>query len=368
VEGVLAHRSTATGEIQFARSDIDLIVRLHDDRVTPARMLSLIRLFHTIKYANIALGEVETHLEQEWLDWFAVDSYRGSMERRSALRMYGPEQPRPHHAVRQSHAIRRFVLWFHDHAFVAWNAKNKRNLRKIALEMWNAYAVAIGLMDEPLLTRPEMERECLKHEDPNWVGELGTSPDRAVQFMLELAQRLHAAVAPALGPRPEVEEVSVAQPPYLKPAQWVSVSGPKAAIPELPERARHTSPELFDLFFRYVQPFYYSLMPERLLELGLAPPTTAQQADSLRFHYHGQVLRYPGLMSPFAGSAVVAARFAAEAIPRLEAGEIYDAPLLEPLKPYPTIPEYYNEKFTKLSDQHRDLWPRLSGVPGLEPS
>lgn len=368
VQSVLAHRSTATGEIDFARSDIDLIVRLNDQEATAQRILSLVRLFRTVKYANIALGEVETHRAQEWLDWFEVDSYRGSMERRSALRLCGQEPPRPFHKVQPSHAIRRFVLWFHDHAFVAWNAKNQRNLRKIALEMWNAYAVAVGLIAEPYLTRPEMERACLEHEDPAWIADLGRDRERAVQYMLDLARRLHARVAPPLKALAETQETEWTLPPYHKPAKWILLPGPEVSVPELPARARHTSPEFFDLYFRYAQPFYPSLLPKTMLELGMEPPTVALQAESLRFHYHGQLLRYPGLMSATSYSTLATTRFAAEAVERLTVGELYDEPPLPRVKPAPTIPEYYRERFTPLTEQHAELWPRLRAVPGPEPS
>lgn len=366
VQSVLAHRSTATGEIDFARSDIDLIVRLNDHEATAERILSLVRLFRTVKYANIALGEVETHRPQEWFDWFEVDSYRGSMERRSALCLYGQDPPRPFHKVQPSHAIRRFVLWFHDHAFVAWNAKNQRNLRKIALEMWNAYAVATGLIDEPYLTRPEMERACLKHEDPAWIADLGRDPERAVQYMLDLARRLHARVAPPLKPLAETQTIEWTLPPYHKPAPWILLPGPWSAVPELPKRTRHSSPELFDLYFRYAQPFYASLLPKTMLKLGMRQPSVALQAESLRFQYHGQVLRYPGLMSANSRHALTTAQFAADAVERLTAGELYDEPPLPGVKPLPAIPEYYRERFTPLTEQHAELWPRLRAVPGPE--
>ena len=363
VDGVLAHRSTATGEILFARSDIDLILLLRESAVTPERMLSLIRLFRTIKCANIALGEAETHLEKDWLEWFEVDSYRGSMERRSALRMYGPQPPRPRHAVRQSHAIRRFVLWFKDHADVAWKAKNQRNLRKIALEMWNAYAVAIGLLEEPLLTRPEMEAACLEHEDPTWVKEFATDAERTVQFMLELAGRLHEVVAPPLRPLTTTQEVHGRT---ERSWSWVLLPGPEARIPELSTLARHASPEMFDLYFRYGMPFDYEAVPKVLRELGLAPPTVAQQTESLLFHYHGQVLRYPGLMHRSTTNPIKWSALAAAAVPRLESGEVYAGPAPAVRKPIPTIREYYLERFTTLTDQHARLWPKLSALPKLE--
>ena len=171
VRSVLLHRSVAAGEVAFPYSDIDLMVivrRPHAESMDGPGLFDLYERVRLLRKMNPRLGQIEVHDPEGFQSWFHIDSFRGSKERRCATLLCGEPVSMPEVPVRREDALRRFALWPHYFLPQAIVQRDSRNLRKIALEMWSAYATLTGLVSEPFLTRRATEALCRsRSEDSN---------------------------------------------------------------------------------------------------------------------------------------------------------------------------------------------------------
>ena len=275
VQSVLVHRSVATGEVVFGRSDIDLVVVIRREASFDGEQLaSLYRLVRRVRRVNPALSHIDV-FEPDGIERLArTDTCLASTERRSLKLLCGKPATFPDLAVEPSHALARFVLWAEWYFAIALQTRNRRNIRKIALEMWNDYALAEGLLAEPLLRRDEMEHHLTATEGSAAARDLD-DPARGAAFTFELAMRLHRSRLPELGKlsTPLVFETTTAP---LGLARIFAVL-PRANSPLPPEVFARPGvfpciPEVLHLHLHYRNAYLAWAMPHQLVDLGMNLP------------------------------------------------------------------------------------------------
>lgn len=370
VHQVLVHRSVATGEVDFGRSDIDLILIVSPDpdgRRHGVQLLDLCRSVRRIRRVNRALNHVEAHDRPGWVEWLSLDTYRGSQERRSAITLSGPPAVLPTIPVRREHAVRRFVMSPLHYLVDVLVRGDRRNLRKIALDMWNAYAVATGSIPDPFLRREEIADHYDRSPERQQLGELGHAPETLMAFMWGLARLLHGRVLAPLGEFRQRLTVALRVPPYQGARRFVL---PTASPGDQPQAQLHStilSPEALDLFIHFVNPFVWHSLPADLLENGFRQPSTEFYVEASRYEFRGQILRAPGLMSTNTDRAIAWECLVRSVLPQLENGE---RPSAHAFSLYaarrPTQQEYYLEHFPRLRFAHDEITQRLRGLPGFE--
>ena len=158
VKSVLLHRSVATGEVDFGRSDIDLLMIVDEKKAAEgANIASLYRAVKRARFFNPALTDIDVYEPGGIAGHAQLDTLWASIERRTTMLLQGEPVQIPSVAVNPDHALSRFLLWVEWFFAISLQQRNSRNLRKISLESWNAYASAEGLIVEPCVLRSEME-------------------------------------------------------------------------------------------------------------------------------------------------------------------------------------------------------------------
>jgi len=373
VESVYVRRSVATGEVSFGRSDIDLSIVVRQPMSNSrdgSELWALSRKLWLLRIANPALGETEVHDPLGLERWKRADTYRGSLDRRSALFVYGKPAETPGLPVLQEHAVRRLAFWPHEYLTTALRQQNRRNLKKLALEMWNAYATATGMIREPFQTRRETEAFWRRAGEGATVDRLASDPGRAYAFALESGERLHDELLPPLEKisRPIIFRATV--PPLFVERTFVVLPRPDSPLP--PEVFHPSSlvltPELLDLYLHYVNPFLQWVLTRELSELGICPPSVASFARSCRYHVRGPGLRSPGFIdrrTAGPGRRLAVVRHAAWQIARgeipgpMDPGELRQMTNTDP----PSLREYYESVFPRLYRECEEIWGLLEGAP-----
>lgn len=372
VESVYVHRSVSTGEVSFGRSDIDLLVIVRPPRGESADGAELAALYGWLRLArlgNPALSHIEIHDPVRLERWIRIDTYRGSQDRRSAIRLYGKPIAWTGMPVRPEDAVRRFAFWAERFFSTAVCERNRRNLRKIALEMWCTYATATGLLEEPCLTRPEMAARWAESDQAPLLETLTGDPFRASSVVFRLAQRLHDSLLPPLRALPEPLTIALLVPPRYRRRTLVVL--PDADSPLPPEAFQPGSflctPEVFDLCLHYQNPFLAWVCPPQLFALGMLPPAAADFVRAgMYFGLDGAVwnpgFQHPDTWTPAASVAVIR-----HALPYLESGRIpppLDNALVARLAAdRPSIPEYYRRVFPRVYRESEEQWDRLTRLP-----
>jgi predicted nucleotidyltransferase len=368
VESVYVHRSVATGEVSFGRSDIDLLVivrRPRGERADGPETAALYGWLRLARLANPALGHIEIHDPVRLERWIRIDTYRGSQDRRSALRLYGNPVAWKEMPVRREDAVRRFAVWAEGFFPVAVRQRNRRNLRKIALEMWCTFATATGLFEEPCLTRPEMAARWAASEQAPLLETLTGDPFRAFSVVFHLAKALHDSLLPPLGALRDPLAIQLLMPPRYR--QRTLVVLPDADSP-LPREAFQPgsflcTPETFDLCLHYQNPFLAWVCPPQLTALGMAPPATADFVRAAVFFGHNHAMWYPGFQHPDTWTPAATVAVIRHALPYLESGRI-PPPLDERLAAglaadRPSIRQYYRHVFPRVYRESEEQWERL---------
>ncbi|HSW48951.1 MAG TPA: hypothetical protein VLH09_02200 [Bryobacteraceae bacterium] len=310
VESVLLHRSAATGEVDFARSDIDLLLVIGEQAAGDGEALaSLLRLVNRARFMNPALSHIDVFEPSALTGFAAADTFWASTERRTVLPLAGKPVEIPAGPVHPDHALSRFLLWVEWYFAIAVQQGNRRNLRKTALESWNAYAVADRLISEPGLRRSEMAGQARRFESGLETERLA-EPSYAARFVFGLADRLHRSRLKPLRrlSRPLIFEAVTA--PLCLRRLFVVVPGPDSPLP--PEAflpgAFPCTPEYLDLFAHPKNPFLHWIFPPLLTDLGIAPPAAKEFLLACRFYGHTRFLFMPGFANP--GPSTQAARMA----------------------------------------------------------
>jgi hypothetical protein len=371
VESVLLHRSVATGEVDFGRSDIDILTVIDERGADDGdSVASLLRSVNRARLVNPVLSHVDVYEPSALASFARSDTFWASTERRSSMRLLGKPVEMPLAPVHPDHALSRFLLWVEWYFAIAVQQGNRRNLRKTALEAWNAYASAEGLIPEPFLTRSEMESHARRLEG-DLVPERLREPSYAARFVFELADRLHRSRLPALRTleKPLVFEAITA--PLCLPRLFVVVPRPSSPLP--PEAfvkgAFPCTPEYLDLFAHTKNPFLHWALPPELLQLGVAPPSVMEFLRACRFYGHTRFLFIPGFASP--GPSTQAARVALirHALEWASRGEIPPAIPQEKIRELmacgtKTAAAFYHEEYSPLRAESRRIAELLQARSG----
>jgi hypothetical protein len=300
VESVVLHRSAGAGEVAFGRSDIDFLVMLDEQGAEDGvKVASFYRTVERARLFNPALNHIDVYERSAIQSHARVDTLWASVERRSQVVLRGKPVEIPSAPVHPDHALSKFVLWVEWFYAMAVQQRNQRNLWKLSLECWNAYAVAEGLIPEPYLWRSKMELEARAAEGNLLTNRL-REPSYAVRFVFELADRLHRSRLPALRKldRPLIFEAITA--PMCLPRLFVVL--PRADSPLPPEAflegAFFCTPEILDLFVHVNNAFLDWVLPGELRDLGIQRPSVSEWLHSCAFYGHSRFALYPGFVDP----------------------------------------------------------------------
>jgi hypothetical protein len=196
VESVLLHRSVATGEVCFGRSNIDMLMVVGRDATEDGGKLeSLCRRVRRTRMINPAFSHIEVFEPGGIEDLAQIETFWGFMERHTLRRLRGKPVEIPRTPVEPDHALSRFLLWAEWFLAISVQRRNRRNLWKTSLENWNAYATAEGLIPEPNRLRSEMEAH-LRGTEKDVVTERLEEASYATSFVFELASRMHSSRLP----------------------------------------------------------------------------------------------------------------------------------------------------------------------------
>lgn len=368
VESIFVHRSVAVGEVAFARSDIDLMVVVRNpvavDRDT-TELLRFYRRLQLLRKLNPALGHVEVHDSDGFQSWFWVDTYRGSMDRRSALLLHGKAMHVPPMPVQPEHAARRFALFPHYFLSPAVRGHNQRNLHKIGLDMWNAQATAVGKIPEPALMRQEMERLCCAAGEDLLGGECRLNVTGSLSFVFHLADRLHDRLLPPLKQLSAPVICTLSLPPTFHNVILVVLPQSSAALPPdaFDPKAVIVTPELLDLYVHYANAFLYAALPQELAQLGIEPPDRGAYLRTCLYEFHSSWVRSPGFMFWHTGG-IFARMFAFEHCVRQMESHVVPVPIdgeeARPQAMKRLSPEdYYETHCSRILTKQERLWERL---------
>jgi hypothetical protein len=373
VESVFIHRSVAAGEASFGQSDIDMLVVVRHpvseccDGPELASLGAKVRRMHAILPV---LGQMEVHDPVGLGNWLDSDPYRASQERRSAILVYGKPVDFSSPPVGIEHAARRSVTPLGNYLVTAVRRRNRRNLRKFALDVWNACATAANLVFQPHLTRRETEAHCRACEDEAFASELFRDPDRTLSFLFRTLQRLHEQLLPPLKRlrHPLVFRIRAA--PAFQERTIVVLPNAEYALP--PEALDATTflctPEALDLYIQYTNAFLYWTIPPELLSLGISQPGAAAFVRYCRYFGDTHRTRSPIFMKlndtrPVIGSLATMRH----ALKHLCRGQVPppmgDKDLKEVLAKPLDCSRYYTSVFPRLYREAERLWEELQQLP-----
>ncbi|HSW50054.1 MAG TPA: hypothetical protein VLH09_07765 [Bryobacteraceae bacterium] len=367
-ESIYAHRSVATGEISFGRSDIDLLMIVRQPRGDAAdgpELASLYGRLCWLRRFNPALSHVEVHDPAGIRRWLELDTYRSSQERRSAMLLRGKPVCFPDVAVRREDAVRRLCVWTEGFFSTAVRERNRRNLRKTALEIWCAFATAMGRIPQPCLTRPEIAARWAESEDAPLLDPLLRDPSTAPSVVFRLAKRLHGSLLPPLRPVSQPLVAQLLMPPRYRQRILVVVPEENSSLPReaFQPGSCLCTPELLDLYLHYMNPFLVWSCPQQLTGLGVQPPSVAEFVRGCLFYGHNHTLRNPGFMYRHTWPPAVFIEVVRHALPYLHAGEI--PPPLDPrrvagwIAGSPSPCEYYRSVFPHVYRESEEQWIQL---------
>jgi hypothetical protein len=368
VESVFIRRSVATREVSFGRSDIDLTIVVSSPLATPeeaGRLLELNRSYMLLRACIPILGECLIYDRRELDRAYRTDPFRASLDRRSALPVYGKPVGIPTVPIRAHNAAQSSIVWFLHYLPVAMGKRQRRNLRKFALEIWSGLHIASGDVREPYLTKDETELAWRSAGGECAPDNLGQDPAATFALCCSLAGRLHRLLLPPL--------TSIERPVIASGKGRSYVVVPTADYP-LPTKAFRQgcfvcTPEVLDLFVHCVSAFEYAHLPPELLELGIRPPTVDEFVQTCRTYIDAGLLRSFGFggrrTAPLTIYRLV--RAIRHAVGYLERGETPQShPQGEPEEFWmrrPSRSEYYRCWYPRLYRDAEESWRVLESLP-----
>jgi len=234
VESVYANRGVGRGEVSFGRSDIDLSIILRTPDPHSGNGLELYSLYRRVcalRRINPALTHIMVYDRRGIDQWMRTDSYMGSQERRSMILLAGKPAPMPVIPVRREDAIRWVAFWSDRFFPLAIQQRNRRNLRKMTIEIWKAWAVAQGIVAESYLTLREAQQKARLHPIGSGLAGAAADPLRAVEFVMKLAGMLHDEFLPPIQKLRETIVIRMWMPPRSRGRVLVVLPHPEAALP-----------------------------------------------------------------------------------------------------------------------------------------
>jgi hypothetical protein len=373
VQSILLHRSVATGEVCFGRSDIDLLMIIgRKEAEDGAKVAALYLKVRRLRIVNPALNHIDVFEPDGIADFARMDTFWASTERRALKLLQGTPVQIPFAPVEPDHALGRFLLWAEWFFSISVQQRNRRNLWKTSLESWNAYATAEGLIPEPYLLRSEMEDHARRTEG-NVLTRRLAEPAYATRFVFELADRLHRSRLPALKSLTEPLIFEAILPPLWIRRLFVVL--PRADFPLPPEafapRAFPCTPEVLHLFLHYKNDFLYWVLPPELLNLGMKPPSVRGFLRDCRYYGHNRFLCAPGFADanrPAQAARIACLRHAVEwvahgelppALPHEKVREIQSGVM--------SFPDYYRTVYGRLREESQRLKESLYPHDGVSP-
>lgn len=300
VRSIFVRRSLAAGEVFPPFSDIDLSIILNSPLTGDGESLRLARLFDTFRRLRMAmpiLGEIEVLTAEEFAWWGRVEPYRHSLSARVGILVYGEPLEVEDCPVSRHAAVRRFIFWFEHFISQAIRTSNKRNLRKFALEFWNARACATGRIELPFISRRESESDWRAASgDDAFPNDLGRTVLASAGACFDQAKKLHEEVMAPLLP--------LSSPLVYEERLWpvgdrqCFIVLPHCGCELPPEAARKDSmictPEVLDLYIHFCNPFKYWTLPDELRDLGMVEPSLESYTEGCRYSLEPHRSREPG--------------------------------------------------------------------------
>lgn len=371
VESVFAHRSVGSGEVSFGRSDIDLVVVVREpdsEGADGAELASLYEKVCRLRRFNPAVGHMAVQDPRGVKTSVETDTYLGSLDRRGSVLLYGQPAQMPEMPVQPEDALRRFAFPLDGYLTTAVRTGDGRNLRKIAADMWNAYAVATRMLPVPFLTRREAEAHWSATEDTGVLAEAGRDPERGLSGGFRLAKRLHDELLPPLEPLREPVVFQMRMAPRFRERSMVIVPGTGFPVSagSLKPHSFLSSPELLHLYVHYVNPFFDWILPSELRRLGFSGPTPREFVRACLFYGHSHTTRNPGFMHHHTAAPATIMALLKHSAAHLRNGE---TPPPMPLAEVdaiqnrrPALLEYYRKDFAQTYRQSEELWLLLKGL------
>jgi predicted nucleotidyltransferase len=359
VRSVYARRSVAAGEVCFGRSDIDLGIVIREAE-PPWRdneqLLALARLYRRLKMAIPIVGECTVHDPESLRPWSRIDSYRASIDRRGGLLLHGQPLEIPVTAVPERECARRLIFWIEKFLPPVIRKRSKRNLRKIALEMWNAWACASGLVSEPFLTR----REAAVSMEAS-----GTRlPADSLARCFHIAAGMHRRVLPPIDHPRSTLVYRMLLPPALRQRVLIVLTHQACDLPAeaFDPDSLICTPEALDLYVQYVNPFAFSHLPGPVRDLGVHAPSRTDFADCCRRYTDRMMLRAPVFMRVDTVEPAQRAYTARFGLDCLRAGKVPGKPVPPPAMERPSLSDYYRKSYPQLCAEMAAVWRDLEEI------
>jgi hypothetical protein len=345
----------------FGRSDIDLGIVIREAEPPwheSEQLLALARLYRWLKMAIPIVGECTVHDPESLRHSTRIDPYRASIDRRAALLLHGPPLDLPVVAVPERECARRLIFWIEKFLPPVIRQRNKRNLRKIALEMWNAWACASGLVSEPFLTRREAAASMEAAGTP--------LPADSLARCFHIAAHMHRRVLPPLDHPHSTLVHRMLLPPALRQRVLIVLAHEAS---DLPAEASDPgslvcTPEALDLYVQYVNPFAFSHLPEPVRDLGVHAPSRTDFAECCRRYTDRMTLRAPGFINMDTAEPAQRAWAARFGLDCLRAGGVPGKPVAPPAMDPPSLSDYYRKIYPQLCAEVAAVW---RGLEEIEP-
>jgi hypothetical protein len=365
VESVLLRRSVAAGEVSFGRSDIDLALVIGEEAADSRALISLLRRFRALRTIFPRLGECQVYDHLDLRTWWWTDTYRGSIDRRAARLLRGRPLSVPAIPVQRTHAANRGAFWLDDYLPVAFHKRNLRNLRKFAVEIWNAYATAKGIIDEPLIRRSEAARLWREHSEGQATALMSDDPRRLLALSFEVLKQFHALLLPPCPPMREATVLRVRWPPAYHQRLVIIVPDHESELPAEATAAGALlfTPEALQMYLEFVNPFAQWEIPP---ETGIGRVSPEAWLRACRDQGASWRTRSPGFSGRHTAKTAGRIIVAREALKFLRDGQtppaIGDEAIARILAAPQAVARYYREAYPWLRDECGKLWAGLDEI------
>jgi hypothetical protein len=325
----------------------------------------LLERLRLLRVAIPVLGECQLHDPVDLRTSYHTDPYRASLDRRSGILLHGRPVEIPEVPIRPEQAAWRFAFWFEWYLPAAIRSRNRRNLRKFVLDMWNARATATGAIAEPFVRRQETEGAWRKAEDFPREG-LPEDGRGLLTLCFEQAARLHEAIRPPLQPLSKPLVFRGLLPPAFESRQFVLIPGADSAPP--PEAfcrdAIVCTPEALDLYLHYANPFAWWILPESTQDLGIRWPGSEAFLRACRIYGARFRIRSPGFETGTTVAAVGRVAVSLHVLKSLNSGETQPGMDPEAIQRVCATPrsekDYYRQVYPHILADSDRLWETLA--------
>lgn len=360
LEGVMLHRSAATGEVRFGQSDLDLVLTLRPEATEGRHLARLLRHVRGVQMLVPMMVHREVYPPGSLEEFAARDTVWANIERRTLTPVFGRAARPPELTIEREHAVRRLLLWWEFFFTEALYGRSPASREKAALECWNFYAVAEGLLAEPLLLRSEMRAHLAASGFP--VSSL-REPESARRFVLGLSEHLHKRRFPELQRLERGFAFETILAPHGMSRRFVVL--PHASAP-LPGQTRRgdlvVTPELVDLFLHSKNAFMSWSLPPQMAALGLRTPSREAFARDALYMCAAHFLLQPGFTASVVGHPGVRLHYARQVANCLEKDRLPTPPTHWPQTLVRDPDRYYLEDYDALEQERRELFHRLRAL------